>query len=353
MSHRLYVFLVVNTVTEKLIQAPEMSSFRLTSFYTNYENNSLSINWNFDRNFSAEQSSSIQFQIILEQESASSNTQIIRRSGVISAHLRQYIIHHIPPNKNYYVCLLLTRSSYGTDKYCRETRILRVTTTGTMMTTTVSNLILSKQAVVHMLFTNRSIFFGFLFGTLLTTGLLLTLAFICRLRSKQQRCQRAVASLFRHPHQQQHYLYVDRNDDDGTYSNSLFSSSSSTKYHHCRKNRSRTCFPSLPADPSWYRRSLTQYPTAPPAPPCCFHHHTQQHTPDTTMSSSATARRMVTLSSQYSNTMEKEPMTSTSIMSSASSDEQTNQHSPAKHVYEELADEATMLKRNYTTDILL
>lgn len=349
----------MNTVTEKLlIQPSEVSSFRLTSFYTNYDNNHLIIHWDFDRNFSAEQLSSIQFQVILEQESPSLNPQIIRRSGVISAHLRQYIIHHIPPNKNYYVCLLLTRSTYGTDKYCRETRTLRVTTTTDMMittTTTVSNLILSKQAVVHMLFTNRSIVFGFLFGTILTTGLLLTLAFVCHLRLKQQRCQRAVASLFHHPHQQQHYLYVDRNDDDGTYSNSLFSSSSSTKYHHCRKTRSRTCFPSLTTDQSWYRRSISQYPTAPPAPPCCFHHHHhgQQHTPDTTISSTATARRITTLSSQYSNTMEKEPMTSTSIMSSASSEEQTNHHSPAKHVYEELADETTMLKRNYTTDILL
>ena len=337
-----------------------MSSFRLTSFYTDYDNKHLIIHWDFDRRFSTEQLSSIQFQIILEQESPSANPQIIRRSGLISAHLRQYIIHHIPPNKNYYVCLLLTRSTYGTDKYCRETRTLRVATaTGTTITTTtttVSNMILSKQAVVHMLFTNRSVVFGFLFGTILTTGLLLTLAFICHLRLKQQRCQRAVASLFHHPHQQQHYLYVDRNDDDGTYSNSLFSSSSSTKYHHCKKSRSRTCFPSLATDQSWYRRSLTQYPTAPPVPPCCFHHHhaqQQQHTPDTTMSSSATARRIPTLSSQYSNTMEKEPMTSTSIMSSASSEEQTNHHSPAKHVYEELGDETMMLKRNYPTDILL
>jgi hypothetical protein len=50
--------------------------------------------------------------------------------------------------------------------------------------------------------------------------------------------------------------------------------------------------------------------------------------------------------------MDKEPTTSTSIMSCASSDEQSS-NSPAKHVYEELADEATMLRRNNTTDIFL
>jgi hypothetical protein len=204
-----------------------------------------------------------------------------------------------------------------------------------------------------MLFTNRSIVFGFLFGTILTTALLLTLAFVCHLRSKRQRCQRPTASLYHHPHQrQQHYLYVDRNDDEALYSNSLVSSSPSSKYNHFKRSRRRTCFPSIQSDQSWYRRGLTQLPTVPPPPPCCFHHHRQHHTPDTTMSSSTTARRITTLSSQYSNGMDREPMTSTSIMSSASSDEQTN-HSPAKHVYEELTDETTMLKRNNTTDVFL
>jgi hypothetical protein len=339
----------VNQVIEKLNNDPIISSFRLTSFYTTYENNNLIIYWDFDPQFSSNHLSLIQFQIILEQES-SSNSQIIRRSGFISPDLKQYIIHHIPSNKNYYVCLLLTRSSYGTDKYCREIRTIVITTT------TISNITLSKQALIHMLFTNRSIVFGFLFGTILTTGLLLTLAFICHLRSKRQRCRRAASSLFHHPRpQQQHYLYVDRNDDDGTYSNSLFSSSSSSsKYNHFRKNRRRICFPSMPSDQSWYHRDLTQFTTAPPPPPCCFHHHRHQHhhTPDTTISSSATARRITTLSSQYSNGMDKEPMTSTSIMSSASSDEQTNS-SPAKHVYEELTDETTMLRRNNTTDVIL
>lgn len=326
----------------------DMSSFRLTSFYTIYENNNLIIYWDFDSIFSADDLSLIQFQIILEQESSSSNTQVIRRSGYISIYLKQYIIHHIPSNKNYYVCLLLTRSSYGTDKYCRETRTIITSTT---ISTTISNIILSKQAFVHMLITNRSIVFGFLFGTILTTGLLLTLAFICHLRSKRQRSRRATSSLYHHSHpQRQHYLYVDRNDDDGTYSNSIFSSSSSTKYNHFRKKHHRTCFPSLPSEQSWYRRGLTQYPTAPPRPPCCFHHH--HLTPDTTMSSSTTTRRIATLSSQYSNGLDKEPMTSTSIMSSTSSDEQTN-NSPAKHVYEELSDETIMLRRNNINDVLI
>jgi hypothetical protein len=321
-----------------------MSSFRLTSFHTTYEDTDLTIYWDFNPTISSIEPSSIEFQIILEQDS-SSNTQIIRRSSLISPYLKQYTIHHVPSNKNYYVCLLLTRSSYGKDKYCREIR--------TIPTTTVSSIIISKQAFIHMLFTNRSIVFGFLFGTILTTGLLLTLAFICHVRSKRQRSRRAASSLC-HPHpqqqqQQQHYLYVDRNDDDGAYSNSIFSSSSS-KYNHFRKSRRRTCFPSLPSDQSWYRRGLTQLPSVPPPPPCCFHHH--HRTPDTTMSSSTTGRRITTLSSQYSNGIDKEPMTSISIMSTGSSDEQTN-NSPAKHVYEELADETTMLRRNNTTDLIL
>lgn len=325
-------------------------SFRLTSFYTAYENNDLIIYWDFETTYSVNDLSSIQFQIILEEESPPSN-EIIRRSGYISVYLKQYIIHHIPSNKNYYVCLLLTRSSYGTDKYCREIRTIIMTST--IISTTISNMILSKQAFVHMLITNRSIMFGFLFGTILTTGLLLTLAFICHLRSKRQHSRRANSSLYHHSHpQQQHYLYIDRNDDDGTYSNSIFSSSSSTKYNHFRKNRRRTCFPSLPSEASWYRRGLTQYPTAPPRPPCCFHHH-HPHTPDTTMSSSTTTtRRITTLSSQYSNGLDKEPMTSTSIMSSTSSEEPTN-NSPAKHVYEELSDETLMLRRNNTNDVLI
>ncbi|CAF2400282.1 unnamed protein product [Rotaria sp. Silwood2] len=337
----------INKVTQKLKNRLEISSFRLTSFYTSYENNSLTVYWDFDPTFSLNYVTFIQFQIILEQDS-SLNTQTIRRSGYISPYLKQYTIHHIPSNKNYYVCLLLTRSSFGTDKYCREARTITTTTTAT---TIISNTILSKQAFIHMLFTNRSVVFGFLFGTILTTSLLLALVFLCHLRSKRQCYRRAASSLFHHQ-QQKHYLYVDRNDDDGTYSNSIFSSSSS-KYNHFKRSPPRTCFPSLPSNQSWYRRGLTQLPTAPLPPACCFHHHHHHHlTPDTSISSSTTPRRITSLSSQYSNEMDKEQMTSTSIVSSTNSDEQTN-NSPAKHVYEELADETTMLRRNNITDVFL
>ncbi|CAF4751190.1 unnamed protein product [Rotaria socialis] len=329
----------------------DISSFRLTSFYTMFDNNNLLIDWDFDPIFSTTSLSQLQFQITVEQET-SLNTQIIRRSGFISPYLKQYTIHHIPSNKNYYVCLLLTRSSVGTDKYCREARPTIITTTA------ISNTILSKQAVVHMLFTNRSILFGFLFGAILTTSLLLALAFLCHLRSKRQRYQRAASSLYHHSHrhplqQQKHYLYIDRNEDDGAYSNSVFSSSSSSsKFNHFRRNPRRACFPSLPPNQSWYHRGLKELPTAPLPSTCCFHHHHHHHTPDTTMSSSTTARRITSLSSQYSNEMDKERMTSTSIMSSTSSDEHAH-NSPAKHLYEELADETTMLRLNNTTDVFL
>ncbi|CAF1383874.1 unnamed protein product [Adineta steineri] len=336
------------TQKNKMIQSvknlSEISSFRLTTFYTTYENDNLIIHWDFDSTLSSNYLTLIKFQIILEHESSTS-TQTIRRTGFISPYLKQYTIHHIPSNKNYYICLLLTRSTYGTDKYCRETR--------TIITTTISNTILSKQAFVHMLFTNRSIVLGFVFGTILTTGLLLTLAFICHLRSKRQRYRRATSFIFHHPHQkQQHYLYIDKNDDDGTYSNSVLSSTSS-KYNHFRKTCRQTCFPSLQSDQSWYHRGLKQLPTAPPPPPpCCFHHHHLHHTPDTSLSSSITARRITTLSSQYSNGIDKEQMTSTSVMSTTSSDEQAN-NSPAKHVYEELTDESSMLRRNNKNDACL
>ena len=334
----------------------EPPSLRLTTFSTTYQHHDLIVFWDFDSPASPNLTSHIQFQIIVEQESLLS-AQIIRRSGPLSLHLKQYIISHIPPNKTYYVCLLLTRTSYGTDKYCRETRTITSTTTSsTAMTTTLSTFILSKQAFVHLLFTNRSVMFGFLFGTILTTGLLLTLAFLCHLRAKRQRCQRAASALFHYQHpslppppQQQHYLYAERIDDDGNYSNSIFSSLSSSKYNHSRKNRRR---PGFPTEQAWYRRGLDPLPTVPSAPRCCFHH---VNTPDTTMSSSATARRLTTLSSQYSNGMDREPMTSTSVMSSTSLDEpsQTTNSSPGKHVYEELADETTMLRHDNNADFFL
>lgn len=340
-------FLLVDETTKEVSNHSDISSFHLTSFYTIFENNNLIIYWDFDPIFTLNTLKSVQFQIIVEQES-SINTQIIRRSGFISPFLKQYTIHHIPSNKNYYVCLLLTRSSFGTDKYCREARTIT-------SLTTVSNIILSKQAFVHMLFANRSILFGFLFGTFLTTSLLLALAFLCHLRSKRRRYQRAASSLYHHhlhPHRplppHKHYLFADKNDDDGIYSNSILSSTSSSKFSHVRRTPQRPYFPTLPSQQTWYRRGLKQSPV-PQA--CCFHQH-HHHTPDTTMSSTSTARRITSLSSQYSNEMDKEPMTSTSIMSSVSSDEHTV-HSPTKHVYEELADETIMLRQNNKKDEVL
>ena len=337
------MFVLATKVTEALTTA-DLSLFRLTLFYAAYENDNLIIHWDFDSSLSPNALTAIKCQIVLEQES-SANTQILRRTAFISVQLKQYTIHHIPANRNYYICLLLTRSSFGTDKYCREIR--------TTLTTTISSPTLSKQAFVHMLFANRSIVFGFLVGMILTTGLLLTFAFICHLRSKRQHYRRAAASsMFHHPHpKQQPYLCIDRNDDDGAYSNSVFSSTSS-KSNHFRKACHRTCFPPIPSDQSWYRRTVRQAPSAPPPPPpCCFHHH-HRHTPDTSLSSSITTRRINTLSSQYSTGLDKEPMTSTSIMSSASSDEQTI-GSPTKHVYEELADETTTLRRHNAPDAFL
>lgn len=304
------------------IRKKEVSSFRLTSFVTSYENKNLIVSWDFDSNSFVENLPSIKFQILLEQDSI-----IIRRSTFISPYLKQYTIHHIPSMKTYYVCLLLIRSSFGTDKYCREIRtsLPTTTTTATEMTT-----VLPKQIFANILFTNRSIVFGFLFGTILTTGLLLTLAFICHLRSKQQQQQQQshqyqspMSTLYHRPSSQQQYLYIDQNDDGSFFS--------TTKYHHLTKNaqqRNRMCYQ------SWYRRATD----VPLPPPCCFHHHPA-------MSSTSTARRLNTLSSQYSNGLDKEPMTSTSIMSSTSSEEPTNP-SPAKHVYEELTDESMILKRN-------
>ncbi|CAF4223807.1 unnamed protein product, partial [Adineta steineri] len=56
--------------------------------------------------------------------------------------------------------------------------------------------------------------------------------------------------------------------------------------------------------------------------------------------SSTTTNRMISLSSEYSNGIDKEPMTSTSIMSNMSLDDQESHtiQSPTKHVYEELGD---------------
>jgi hypothetical protein len=346
----------------------ESSSLRLTTFSAMFDNHDLIVTWDFDRSTSINHTQRVQFQIIVEQESQLMSNQIIRRTGLISVESKFYRISHIPSNKNYFVCLLVTQLSYGTDKYCRETRTIP------MATTSLSTLILSKQALVHLLFTNRSIMLGFLVGIVLTVALLLTLAFVCHLRSKRQRFQHGTSSIFHYQHPlQQQYLYADRQIDDAIYSNSFLSSISSAKSSHSRKpyHRHHPFFPPMPSNSSWYHRDLAHMSNVTPSTRCCFHthphlhahpqqqqrgqHQLQQHTPDTTMSSSATTRRITTLSSQYSNGVEREPMTSTSIMSCTSSDEQShaNTNSPAKHVYEELTDETTMLRRQQTTDFFL
>ena len=207
----------------------------------------------------------------------------------------------MPSDKNYYVCLLLTRTSYGTDKYCRETR------TSTNQT----------------FYQNRSTIFGFLVGIILTTCLLITLAFICHLHYKQKHSP--PPSLF-HPHHQR-YMYIDRNSD-GTYSHSIVSSPS-TKYHHIRK---KTYLTSVPP---WYHNQ-SKHLSSTPRSPCCFlNYH------DRTLSSSTTTNRVTSLSSEYSNGIDKEQITSTSMMSNTSLDEQQNNNiiqTPAKHLYEELGD---------------
>ncbi len=283
-----------------------ISSFRLTSFYTHYENNDLLIFWDFETISSSNHLIATQFQIIIEQE-FSSKTEIIRRSSSISPYLKQYIIHHLPSNRNYYVCLLLTRSSYGTDKYCREARTS------------------TNETFSQILYVNRSVVFGFLFGTVLTTCILVTLGYICHLHYKRKHS----LPLF-HPRKQQRYMFINRNDDDGTYSHSIVSTPS-PKYQHLRKTRCRTYLTPIPP---WYQRNSKQL-SQNPRSPCCF---LQYH--NRTLSSSTTTNRIASLSSDYSNGIDKEQMTSTSIMSNMSFDEQQSNiiQSPAKHVYEELGD---------------
>ena len=184
-----------------------------------------------------------------------------------------------------YVCLLLTRLSYGTDKYYRETR----------------------TSINQTLFMNRSILFCFLIGTILTTCCLVTIAFICHLKYKQK--------YFHHHsfHQKpKHYMYIDRNNNDGTtYSYSIISTSPS-KYHHLKNNYHRTYLKPIP---SWYHRNTRQFSSIPRSP-CCF---LQYH--DRALSSNTTMNRITSSSSDYSNGIEKEQMTSTSIMSNTSLDE--------------------------------
>ncbi|CAF1579561.1 unnamed protein product [Adineta ricciae] len=295
-------------VTEKLT-TEQVSSIRLVSFHTHYENNDLLIFWDFDVSSSTKDVLTAQFQIIIEQDS-----EVIRRSQFISPYLKQYIIPHLPANKNYYVCLILTRTFYGTDKYCRQANTS------------------TSQTFSQMLLANRSIIFGFLTGTILTACLLVTLAFICHLQYKRKHS----LTLFPTHRQQTHYMYINRNEDDGTYSHSIVSSPS-PKYSRMKKSHSRRTY--LAPVPPWYQHDSKHLSTAARSP-CCF---SQYH--NRTLSDCTTTNRMPSVSSEYSNGIDKEQMTSTSIMSNMSSDEQHSNiiQSPAKHVYEELGDDSLLL----------
>lgn len=289
----------------------QLSSFRLTSFSTHYEKNDLLIYWDFDTSSSLLHLLTTKFQIIIEEE-ISSKTEIIRQTDYLSPYLKQYLIHNLPENRNYYVCLLLIRSSSGgIDKYCREIRTT------------------NQQTFIQILFLNRSIILGFLVGIILTTSLLITLAFICHLHYKRKCSSHSIFS----NHQdksKQCFMYVTQNELDGTYSHSILSTPSS-KYHHLRKTYRRTYLTPIPP---WYNRNLKQPPLNSRSQ-CCF---LQYH--DRTLSSSTTTNRITSLSSDYSHAIDKEQITSTSIMSNTSLDEQQSQtiQSPAKHVYEELGD---------------
>lgn len=283
-------------------QREQVPSFRLTSFFTIYERNDLLVVWDFESDGSPGQ-----LHITVEQE-LSAKTEIIRRSDSLSPSRKQYTIHHLPSNRHYQVCLLFTRVAHGTDKYCRETSVS------------------AKQTLSSLLSLNRSILFGFLAGTMLTACLLFTLAFLCHLQDQRKSRRTMKSSLSHHPR----YMYIDRNDDDGTYSHSIVSFPSS-KYQHLRKPARGTF--TLPMQSSPISRS-----------PCCFLHY--HHTPPTTLSSTATGtQRINSLSLDCSHGLEIEPMTSTSTMSNATLDERpvsNRLHCSTKHVYEELADETTM-----------
>ncbi len=165
----------------------------------------------------------------------------------------------------------------------------------------------------------------------MTTSFLITLAFICHLHYKRKHSYPLFDQQQQQQQQQQRYMYITRNDLDGTYSHSIVSSPS-LKYHQLRKLRRRSYLTPMPP---WYNRNLRQFSSSNPRSPCCF---LQYH--DRTLSSSTTTNRITSVSSDYSNGIDKEQMTSTSLMSNISLDEQPSQiiQSPIKHVYEELGD---------------
>lgn len=284
-----------------------MSSFNLKSFTTFYENNDLLIFWDFDTSSSSLLKA--KFQIIIEQE-LPSKIEIVRHTKFISPYLKQYIIPNLPSNKIYHVCLLITRSSYGSDKYCRETR-------------TSTNTTLSQN-----LYINRSIIFGFFIGTIITICFLTILAFICHLNYKQKRCRPLFQS--QNQNQQKRYMYIDRSENDGTYAYTLVNSPT-LRYYNVKKHRHRTY---LKPTASWYYHDSRQLPRIRGSPCCFLPYH------DRIFTDSITTNRITSLSSDYSSGIDKEPVTSTSIMSNTSLDGQQSDIilNMAKHVYEEVGD---------------
>ncbi|CAF1269547.1 unnamed protein product [Rotaria sp. Silwood1] len=285
-----------------------ISSFYLTSFNTYYENNDLLIFWDFDTNLLTNYFLKTKFQIIIEQEYPS-KIEIIRQTDFISPYLKQYIIHNLPSNQIYHICLLITRLSYGTDKYCRE------------ITTTI--ITSNKQT----LFINRSIIFGFLIGTILTICFLIILSFICRLHYKQNHSHH----LFHQHNEQKHNMYMDRNNNDNETYTYSFISSPSIKYYYLKNNPCQTC---IKPTSSWHYHNSKQLPCIQPSSYCLLKYHNR------TLSDSITINPITSLSSEYSNGIDKEPITSTSIMSNTSLDEQSSHiiQCSTKHVYEELGD---------------
>ena len=301
-----FFFVLVIETREKInIDQDVISSFHLTLFNTHYENDNLLIVWDFDANFSSNHIMNTNFQIIIEEQ-FSSKIEIIRQSGFISPYLKQYIVSHLPSNRIYHACLLITRSSGDNDKYCREIR----------------------TSINHILTVNHSVIFGFLIGTILTTCFLVILAFVYHLRYRQKYFYHSY-----HHYQRQHeknYMCVGRNDVNGTYSYSIMTSPLS-KYTHYRKNRHRT---HLKSTSLWCHPKSAQLPPISHSPCCFLRYH------DRILSGSRTTNRMTSISSDYSNEVDKEQTTSTSMMSNTSSDEQQNNiiQSSAKHRYEELGE---------------
>ncbi|CAF1626251.1 unnamed protein product, partial [Didymodactylos carnosus] len=239
------------------------NSLQLTSFYTIYESNNLVVFWDYnDDNIILDIT---EFQIILEQEFAADHTRnsnmIARRSGSLLPGIKKYIIRHVQPNTKYFVCICITRLGRDTDKYCRDilTITLPVTTDYRLLQSASTS---TSNSLLWNILLNKSVLFGFLFGTIITTTFLLILALTCRKIHKYRKEKSKTANLF-----EQHYMYV-----DGNYSNSI------CEHHHGKKvydylkyqpktsrKRHLTCLASCFRKHSIDHRQLssTSFPTTP------------------------------------------------------------------------------------------